>query len=474
MEQILSAGIDIGTSTTQVVFSRFTLDDTAGFFAAPSIRILEKQVVYKSKIYFTPLLRETQIDGAAVRAIVAAEYRAAGVSPGDVATGAAIITGEAARKENAAAVLAQISDFAGKFVVSTAGPDLESVIAGKGSGAAAWSAEHECAALNLDVGGGTTNLARFDGGEPDAVGCLDVGGRLIRTDAGGTVTHVSPAAALAAEAAGVVLRPGERPGAGTLSRVTDEMARLLAQLTGLLPRRPILEKVRTPGSSPYLADKLPQRIFFSGGVAACMAEKPDDPFVYGDIGVLLAGSIERVFSALPCPFGPGLETVRATVVGAGTYTTTLSGSTISYTSDVFPLKNLPVLKLTAAEQADCLAGGTEALERKVRWFLGQNDARCLALVLEGLRDPDYEALQRLARSLSSVLDRQLPPGEPIVISVERDMAKALGNAVRRLVPGRKAAVIDRIRAGQNDYLDLGQPLANGLVVPVVVKTLIFG
>lgn len=474
MEEILSVGIDIGTSTTQVVFSRFTLDDTAGFFAAPNIRILEKRVVYKSEIHLTPLRDETRIDGAAIRSIVAGEYEKAGIRPADVATGAVIMTGESARKENAAEVLAQISDFAGEFVVSTAGPDLESAIAGKGSGAFAYSAEHECVTVNLDVGGGTTNLARFNHGEIDAVGCLDVGGRLIRLDREGAVLSVSPAAALVAEAIGVTLAPGARPGTESLRRITDEMANLLAQLLGLLPRQPLLGKVKTLGSSDYPADRLPQRIFFSGGVAACMAARTSELFAFGDVGVLLARSIQSVFSALPCVFEPGRETVRATVVGAGTYTTTLSGSTISYSNGMFPIKNLPVLKLTSAEQTDCLHGGTELLSARVRWFLRQNDARRLALVLEGVRDPDYRSLQLLARSLSAVLDGLLAPGEPIVVSVERDMAKALGNAIHRLVPGRKAAVIDSVHVGQNDYLDIGRPLANGLVVPVVVKTLLFG
>ena len=45
---ILSVGIDIGTSTTQVIFSRLTFKNSAGYFAVPHIAIVDKEVVSKS------------------------------------------------------------------------------------------------------------------------------------------------------------------------------------------------------------------------------------------------------------------------------------------------------------------------------------------------------------------------------------------------------------------------------------------
>ena len=125
-EQLLSVGIDIGTSTTQLVISRLTLENRAGPFSVPRIAIGEKEVLYRSAIHFTPLLSETAIDAEGVRAIVSEEYRKSGFRQADISTGAVIITGETARKENARQVLAALSDFAGDFVVATAGPALES------------------------------------------------------------------------------------------------------------------------------------------------------------------------------------------------------------------------------------------------------------------------------------------------------------------------------------------------------------
>ncbi|NLU24913.1 MAG: ethanolamine ammonia-lyase reactivating factor EutA [Clostridiales bacterium] len=474
MEEILSVGIDIGTSTTQVVFARFTLDNTAGYFSAPHVTICDKKIVYKSQAVFTPLKTASLIDGAAVRAIVDKEYAKAQIQPTEVQTGAVIITGESARKENAAEVLRQLSEFAGEFVVSTAGPDLESVIAGKGSGAWQYSMRNECLTVNLDVGGGTTNLAAFEDGETISVGCYDIGGRLVRLDKDGTISYSSEAARLAADTVGVSLSVGRRVSAAELERVTDKMAALLAQSVGLLPEEPLLRRVKTAGSSDFQTIRKPSRFFFSGGVAACMENEETNPLAFGDIGVLLGQSIKKTFSALSAPFQPGGETLRATVVGAGSYTTSLSGSTIFYTEGVFPLKNLPVCKLTAEEETDCFEGRTEKLGQRVRRFLQQNQTSELALFLEGKSDPTYKELQNLANAAAAVLEQEVPVPKPLLVSVRRDMAKALGLAMHRCLPDRKLAVIDSVQVGQNDYIDVGRPLMEGLVVPVIVKTLLFG
>ena len=163
-ERLLSVGIDIGTSTTQLIFSRLTLENRASSFTVPRFSITEKEDVYRSAVHFTPLVSDSEIDADGVRDIVAREYAGAGVARGDVATGAVIITGETARKVNAQQVLSALSGFAGDFVVATAGPDLESVLAARGAGADRYSEAHACAVLNFDIGGGTSNLALFDRG----------------------------------------------------------------------------------------------------------------------------------------------------------------------------------------------------------------------------------------------------------------------------------------------------------------------
>lgn len=76
-EEILSAGIDIGTSTTQLVFSRMILQNTGGFGRIPQIKVVSKEVIYESEIYFTPLSSREEIDGERVHEIIKKEYEKA-------------------------------------------------------------------------------------------------------------------------------------------------------------------------------------------------------------------------------------------------------------------------------------------------------------------------------------------------------------------------------------------------------------
>ncbi|MCR4806000.1 MAG: ethanolamine ammonia-lyase reactivating factor EutA [Clostridia bacterium] len=478
MAQILSVGIDIGTSTTQVVFSRIEMDNTAGYFTAPRIAITGKEILYKSRVYFTPLKTLALIDADAVREIVAAEFAAAGYTPADTQTGAVIITGESARKENAASVLQALSDFAGEFVVSTAGPDLESIIAGKGSGAWQYSIDNDCTVVNLDIGGGTSNIVFFNAGDTQGKICLDVGGRLIRLEnAPGdpTITYISYAASEAAKLAGVRAEKGSAISRNDLRRICDAFADCLAGAIGIGPKSPLQEKILTPGSDVYAPARPARRVCFSGGVADCIySQSGEDDLRYGDIGPILGRAIAENRYFREQRTIQGGETIRATVVGAGTYTTNLSGSTIFYSEGIFPVKNVPALKLTRDEQWAILGGDRLLLADKVRWFLQQSDSPRMLLALQGLPDPDFAALKRLAEAIVGALDGSLAPGEPIIVVVERDIAKALGIALQQTGCRRKLASIDSVKIEAGDYVDIGRPLMDGLVVPVVVKTLLFG
>lgn len=474
---ILSVGIDVGTSTTQVVFSKLQMDNAGGYFSVPRVAIVDKEVVYKSEVYMTPLKTDVLIDTDALRDIVAAEFRKAGYRPEDTDSGAVIITGESARKENSDAVLKSLSDFAGDFVVSAAGPDMESLIAGKGSGAWQYSMDHHCRVANLDIGGGTTNVVLFEDGETLARGCLDIGGRLICMNPQGIITKVSPAAAVMAQAAGVSVSVGDRCDELKLTAVTRQMAAALNAYLGVGTKDidAILRQIKTPGSSDFPVPEKVQAVFFSGGVADLIYHESADTWAYGDIGVLLGRAIResRLFTDFQ-KMEPG-ETIRATVVGAGTYTTTISGSTITYSDDIFPLKNIPVIKLDEELQEACFAGETEPVIRRIQWVLGQNDEEHFILAIPGKRNPGYMEMKRAAASIRQIMDRVQPPGEPILLVIESDIAKAMGQMIRQQPDlKRQVVAIDSIHVEDGEYVDMGKPMMNGMVIPVVVKTLIFG
>lgn len=472
---ILSVGIDIGTSTTQVIFSRILMENTAGYFAVPHISIVDKDVVYKSEIHLTPLINSYLIDGDKVRDIVAYEFRKAGFTPADTQTGAVIITGESARKENSALVLEKLSDFAGEFVVSTAGPDLESVIAGKGSGAQSYSEENACVSVNLDIGGGTTNVVVFDCGKVIAKGCVDIGGRQIRLSKDYVVEYISPSAKLIADSLGIIIDVGSKTDKASVSKICNQMAHMLEQMLGIYEQSDLLKKISTNGSSDFKLTKPIKAVCFSGGVADCIYSAKENDLEYGDIGVLLGQAIRKGRLFADFRLIKAKETIRATVVGAGTYTTSISGSTISYSENVLPLKNIPVLKLNLQEQERAFQGDVAFLKEKISWFLNQSDSQNLVLGLVGNKNPSYFQINLLGKSIGEAMDSVLNGSEPIIIVTECDIAKALGQAIKKYYSDKRDIIsIDSISVEDGDFVDFGKPLMDGLVIPVVVKTLIFG
>ena len=472
-ESLLSVGIDIGTSTTQLVISRLTLENRAGPFSVPRIAIGEKEVLYRSAIHFTPLLSETEIDAEGVRAIVAEEYRKSGFRQADISTGAVIITGETARKENARQVLAALSDFAGDFVVATAGPDLESILAARGAGIDEYSKEHHKKILHFDIGGGTSNLALYDSGTPAATGCLDVGGRLVKIERE-RVTYVSPALErLGAAVPGVPIpRVGDRAEESSLRPAVSALTGALEQAAGLAAADGLLPALMTRDTS-WTPPEGVDGVSFSGGVADCIWSPPEDAFAYGDMGVLLGRAIAASPAFQRAGIVRGAETIRATVVGAGSHSTQVSGSTIFYRNVEFPLKNLPVLRLTEDEErsGDALAS---ALRDKAGWFADQGGMTQIALSLRGEPNPAYGRIRDLARGIQSGMEPLLERGMFPVIAVERDMAKVLGQTLWPMLGAEGALLcLDGVSAGSGDYLDIGAPVAGGAVLPVVVKTLAF-
>ena len=439
MAELLSVGLDVGTTSTQMVVSRLAVANQASSFAVPELTIARREILYQSPVYFTPLLEEKRMDAAALREIVEREYQAAGIRREDVDTGAIIVTGETSRKENAAAVMEAMADLAGDFVVAAAGPDLESVLAAKGAGAVEHSEKTGQTVLHMDIGGGTSNLALIRRGEIAATGCLNVGGRLIKLQ-NGVLTYVSPVLQ------GIwPCRPGQRLSKEEAEKLAALLASALEMAAGLKPSDGLLEHLTTREAQAGLPLNGPGEeitLSFSGGVADCIdREIPWQE--YGDLGPLLGRAIR---GSLLCKgnYVLGSQTIRATVIGAGCHSTQLSGSTVFCQNVTFPLKNVPVI--TRQEQRNHYEGP-------------------VFCAMPGLEAPTYQAISQLADQLAA----QLPT--PIYLCLEQDMAKALGQALA-LRLGREAAIlcIDRVKVGRDSYLDVAAPV--GPAFPVVVKTLV--
>lgn len=446
-EHLCSVGLDVGTTTTQLIVSELTVENQAGAFAVPQMAITDRKILYKSPVLFTPLLGETLVDGPAIRELILREYEKAGISREQVDTGAVIITGESSRKENARSVLKSLSGFAGDFVVATAGPDLESVLAARGSGAAEESLHTGKTILHMDIGGGTSNLALIEDGQIIKTGCLNVGGRLLKLDNQGAITYRSPVLEGL-----TTLAVRDIPTREQIFSLAELLVQALEMAAGLRPPTELLTRLTTQDTVVFLCSK-PAVLSFSGGVADCICES--HPYLaFGDFGPELGQAIAR--SRLCAgEYRLGQHTIRATVIGAGCYSTQLSGSTVFYQNVTLPLKNLPVAVFPQQQ---------ESLSDAINQALSLFDGETPVLALPGLASPDYRQVKQLALEIVRGLQER-----PVYICMEQDMAKALGQAICLLQPEKPCICLDGIRPERESYLDIGLPV--GPALPVVVKTL---
>ncbi len=433
MAKLRSVGLDIGTTTTQMILSELTVENRASSFAVPDMDISGRKILYQSPIHFTPLLSSSRMDGEGIRRIVEAEYRSAGITRQEVDTGAVIITGESSRKENARAVLEALSELAGDFVVATAGPDLESALAARGAGAVAYSAQSGKTVLHMDIGGGTSNLALIEDGHITATGCLNVGGRLLKLDKTGKITYISPVLEGLTD-----FSPGQTVNESQVFELAQLLTQALEMAAGLRPRNELFEKLYTLEAGPMWASAPTDAVIsFSGGVADCI-ETSHPWLAFGDMGPTLGRAI-RESRLCKGEYRLGEQTVRATVIGAGCHSAQLSGSTVFVRNVKLPLKNLPVVPW--GRQSD--TPGVLALEENAS---------------------GYGQIQKLAEQVGTW------PQKELYLAMEQDMAKALGQMLALKYPDRPILCLDRLRLSEGSYLDVGTPV--GPAFPVVIKTLI--
>lgn len=440
-EKLKSVGLDVGTTTTQMIVSELEISNNAGSFSVPEMEISERKILYKSEVYFTPLKGTDLVDAETLREIITAEYKKAGIEKQEIDTGAIIITGETSRKENARAVLQQLSDFAGDFVVATAGPDLESILAAKGAGADAYSEQRGKTVLHMDIGGGTSNLALIKDGKIIRTGCLNVGGRLLKLDNLGKVRYVSPVLSGLCD-----IQIGETVTEAQVEKVAEMLVSALETAAGKNVESKLYSKLTTADTwfEPVKEEVV---ISFSGGVADCI--NTEMPWLkYGDMGPVLGRAIKKS-RLCKGEYVLGSETIRATVIGAGCHSAQLSGSTVFYRNVDFPIKNLPVVRYSENMMTDMARFEEQTV-----------------ISMRGIVSPKYAQVQSLADEITENFR-----SGPIYICTETDMAKALGQALAmRVNSERPILCIDRVKLSDGDYLDVGSPV--GPALPVVIKTLV--
>lgn len=474
--KLVSAGIDIGTTTSQLIISELVMKNRLPGARIPKIEIVKKTILYKSDIYITPVIDHKTIDAPKLRDIINREYQKAGFKIDEIDTGAIIITGETAKKENAERIVHELAGFSGDFVVALAGPELESILAGKGSGAAELSEKDFKTIVNLDVGGGTTNIAVFKNGRVVEALCVNVGGRLVEVDpVKNKITYISKPAELFINFYGLNIRTGETADRNELYKLCEKMVEYVdkivlggdnpSALSEILMTQPIKNRYQYDG------------VMFSGGVAEYIYFKKEDKeedFAYGDIGPILSRAFKNSMLMKGSKTLPPQQAIRATVVGAGTQTVNLSGSTVFIDKNLLPMRNIPVVKIYYDSFPKDAEKMSEVIVSAMKRYRSEDSKGPAAISLPCPEKLSFENIDRLAKGIYSAWKKIMDNSYPLVVILEKDIGKVMGQTLFTLSDGNmKFLSIDSVNLSDGDYIDIGKPISTDEVVPVIIKTLVF-
>jgi len=465
---LLSVGVDIGSSTSHLVFSRILLERLDARYV-----VTARETFYQSDILLTPYSAEETIDADALGAFIAGQYKDAQVEPDEIDTGALILTGVAVRRRNARAIGELFAREAGKLVAVSAGDSLETVMAAYGSGAAARSIREQAAVMNVDVGGGTSKIAICADGKVVDLTALDVGARLICLDAAGRITRVEEAGRHFAKDLGINVTPGVTLKPDAARALAVRMADCLFEaMRGGAPKANGVSLLRLDP----LTSRLPiAQVTFSGGVAEFIYGR--ETAAFGDLGAQLADEIRARVGAAGVRLEPSNEGIRATVIGASQYTIQLSGSTI-YVSplDALPLRNVPVIAPALPLDQDTIEPA--AIARAITGMLKRLDLAegesPVAVFVPWRGSATYQRLDAFCRGVVEGLRSVLARGHPLLLAGDGDVGGLLGIHLREDMRIKNPIVsIDGLELKEFDYIDIGAMLESSGAVPVVIKSLIF-
>lgn len=468
--ELTTVGIDIGSSTSHLMFARVHLQRKTQLLSSEFV-VVSREILWRSPIRFTPFLPDFTIDAARLREYVDEAYEAAGVAPGDIDSGAVILTGEAIKRRNAQAIAGIFASQAGKFVCASAGHHMECVLAAHGGGASAMSRQTHRTVLNVDIGGGTTKLALIENGEIRGTCAVAVGGRLLVQDADGRLIRLEEPALQAARSLGLDLRLGTRPAPEGLDRLTRALADVVvALIAGAEPSDLGRALMLT---APLESALRPHVVTFTGGVSEYIFGRECDTF--GDLALPLAEYIQQACSGrrINVPVMDPGQGIRATVIGASQFSVQLSGKTIHLSDRVqLPVRNVPVvfpaLELDRHFHAESVAAAVTAALARIDFPEGQ----AVALGVHWHGEPHYQRLRELAAGIAMALDSRAEL--PLILMIDRDIARLLGHILEHELGVARAVIsIDGIQLREFDYVDIGEVIQPANVVPVVIKSLLF-
>jgi ethanolamine utilization protein EutA len=474
--ELTTVGIDIGSSTSHLMFARVHLSRLATGLSSRFV-VVERKVLWQSPILLTPYLPDFTIDTGQLAEFINGAYADAGLTRAKVDSGAVILTGEALKRTNARAIADLFSAESGKFVCASAGHHMECQLAAHGSGAVKLSKQRSKVLLNVDIGGGTTKLALIRDGALLATCAIAVGGRLVVEEPGNGLTRIEQPAIEVAESLGIELALGKplavRDRARMVARMTDEVIAMmrLAEPDDLARRLLVTEPWPREFAGLHV-----DAIAFSGGVAEYIYGRETGEF--GDLGGDLAHEIRHALSdrrVSAAIWDPG-QGIRATVIGAAQFSVQTSGNTILITDPkILPLHNLPVLSCSLDLAYEIKP---EVVTAAVRAALAESDRADgegpIALAFPWHGDPLHARLAAVGQGIAAAVPKTIAAGHPLVLLIDGDVGKSLGRVVHyETAPGANVVAIDGVQLKQFDYVDIGSVIDVSNVVIVIIKSLLF-
>jgi len=455
-------GVDCGSTTTSLGAARARLVTTA----LGRVEIVDVEPTYHSELVFTPL-RARKIDAKRLSEYLDQWLAEAGLAEQAIFGGGALVTGLAAESDNAVAVAQLIESRLEGAVVALAGdPRLEAWLAFMGNCHAISKADPRTPLVNLDIGGGTTNLAWGHAGQVDATGSLLVGARHLQFTPGtyqllDLSTHGEKLLAHLAIGA----RPGDTLSREQIVRICDAYVDLLVAAVdrdeSVLQSKIGRALMQAPCSKIAQGQKA-ARITLSGGVGRLAYQQLNNnadshTTEFGDLGGELAARLVerpaisgRLLAARPEALG------RATVLGLVRYSTELSGTTLYLPHpERLPLANVPIVGRVDAGTTD------EQLANLLELVSVCHPAGCLQV---DLAVNDLAAVRSVAERLSQHLTRRpLVAEQTLVLLMAANLGKLLGSYITKWgTRGPQLIVIDEVPLRDAQFVRLGR-LHDGLV-----------
>ncbi|MDE0342275.1 MAG: ethanolamine ammonia-lyase reactivating factor EutA [Deltaproteobacteria bacterium] len=465
--KLTSVGVDIGSSTSHLVFSRLELSQEGTRYV-----VKKRTVLSESDILLTPYTDDLTIDMERLERFINEQYERAELKREDVDTGALILTGVAVRRRNSRAIAELFAAEAGRFVSVTAGDGLETTMAAHGSGAVARSGDEDAVVLNIDVGGGTSKIAVCAGGRVREVTAIDVGARLLAMDGANNVVRIEEAGRRHGGKVGVELELGQVMNEQSLEAIAAEMADRLFEVVN---QQDLTDETRDLLRLPPLAYRgKVDAVTFSGGVSEFIYGHAGNG--YGDMGAILGREIRRRVEGLGIPILEPAARIRATVIGASQYTIQVSGSTIFISpQDAVPVRNVPVVRIDF-EWGDDIDPGKVigAIDNALRRLDLQDGRQPVALAFHWEGSATFARLQGFCGAVVEGLKPVLDKGHPLLLVNDGDIGGILGLHFKEEMKLDKPIIsVDGIALQEFDYIDVGALIPSSGAVPVVIKSLVF-